>query len=50
MTRKYSVDPKRWADHKKLDLDMKPDGFIAWRDRALGFLAAERPDIRRLLL
>ena len=44
MSRRYSVDPKRWTDHKKLDLDMKPEGFVAWRDRALGYLAAERPD------
>ena len=32
MLRRYSVDPKRWTDHKKLDLDMKPEGFVAWRD------------------
>ena len=48
MSRRYSVDPKRWTDHKKLD--MKPEGFAAWRDRALGYLAAERPDIRKLLI
>ena len=48
--RKYSVDPKRWTDHRKLDLDMKPKGFVAWRDRAFGYLAAERTDIRKLLL
>ena len=42
--------PKRWTDQWKLDLDMKPEGFVAWRDRAFGDLAAERPDIRKLLL
>ena len=50
MSRRYSVDPKRWTDHKKLDLDVKPEGFVAWHDRALGYLAAERPDIRKLLI
>ena len=50
MSRRYSVDPKRWTDHKKLGLDMKPEGFVAWRDRALGYLAAERPDISKLFI
>ena len=27
-SRRYSVDPKRWADHRKLDLDMKLAGFL----------------------
>ena len=31
---KCRVDPKRWTDHKKLDLDVKPEGFVAWHDRA----------------
>ena len=50
MSRRYSVDPKRWTDHKKLDWDVEPEGFVAWHDRALGYLAAERPDIRKLLI
>ena len=50
MSRRFSVDPERGTDHKKLDLDMKPEGFAAWRDRALGFLAAECPDTRKLLI
>ena len=29
---------------------MKPEGFVAWRERALGYVAAERVDIRKLLL
>ena len=28
---------------------MKPEGFEVCRDRALGYLPAERPDIRKLL-
>ena len=48
--RRYSVDPKHWTDHRKLDLDMKPEGFVAWRDRALGYLAAESPEMCKLLL
>ena len=41
--RRYSVDSKRWTDHRELDLDMKREGFVAWRDRAVGDLLAERP-------
>ena len=44
------MDPKRWTDHKKLDLEMKPEEFVAWRDRALGYPAAECPGIRKLLI
>ena len=44
------MDPKRWTDHRKLDLDMKPEGFGAWRDRALGYLAPERSYIHKLFL
>ena len=29
---------------------MKHEGFIAWRDRVLGYLTQERPDVRKLLL
>ena len=42
--------PTRWTDHWNLDLEMKPEGSVAWRDRAFGDFAAERPDIRKLLL
>ena len=42
--RRYSVDPIRWTDHRKLDLDMKPEGFVA----RLSYLSAERPDVRKL--
>ena len=48
--RRWSVDPKCWSNHEKLELDMKPEGVVAWRDRALGYLAAERPDVRKLVL
>jgi hypothetical protein len=41
---------KNWGGHKLLDLDVNPDGFIAWRERALGFLTTDRPDVRKLLL
>jgi hypothetical protein len=49
-TRKYKVEPRNWGDHRRLDLDIQPESFVAWRDRALGFLSADRPDVRRLLL
>ena len=41
------MDAERWTDHRTLDLDMKPEGFVAWRDRAL---VTWQPDIRKLLL
>jgi hypothetical protein len=47
---RYRVVHKNWGGHKLLDLDVNPDGFIAWRERALGFLTTDRPDVRRLLL
>ena len=50
MSRRYSVDLKRWTDHKKVGLDMKREVFVVWRDRALGYLTAARPDIRKLLI
>jgi len=46
----FRVDRRDWGDHKRLDLDTRPDGYVAWRDRALGHLAKDRPDVRRLLL
>jgi hypothetical protein len=33
-----------------LDMDVNPEGFVAWRERTLGYLAADRPDVRKLLL
>jgi hypothetical protein len=47
---RYRVVHKNWGNHKLLDLDVNPDGFIAWRERALGFLTTDRPDVRRLLV
>ena len=44
------MDTKRWTEHKNLCLDRKPEEFVAWCDRALGYLAAERRDTRKLLL
>ena len=38
------MDPKRWADHRKLDLDMKLAGFVAWRDRELRLLGSRTPE------
>jgi hypothetical protein len=50
LEKKYKVDFKNWGNHKCLDLDVNPEGSIAWRERALGYLSADRPDIRRFLL
>jgi hypothetical protein len=50
LDRRYRVEYRNWGSHKHLDMDMSPEGFVAWRERALGFLAADRPDIRKLLL
>ena len=50
VSRRYSVDTKRWTEHENLGLDRKPEEFVAWCDRALGYLAAERRDTRKLLL
>jgi hypothetical protein len=50
LDKKYKIDNKNWGNHKCLDLDMNPEGFIAWRERALGHLCAARPDVRKLLL
>jgi hypothetical protein len=47
---RYRVVHKNWGNHKLLDLDVNPDGFVAWRERALGFLTTDRPDVRRLLV
>jgi hypothetical protein len=47
---RYRVVHNNWGGHKLLDLDVNPDGFIAWRERALGSLTTDRPDVRKLLL
>ena len=39
-----------WGDNKKLDLAGNQDAYDTWQDRALGHLAKDRPDVRRLLL
>ena len=33
-----------------MDLVVTPEAYSTWRDRALGHLAKDRPDVRRLLL
>jgi hypothetical protein len=48
--RKYRVERKDWGDNRRLDLDIAPEGFVAWRERALGHLSMDRPDVRKLLL
>jgi hypothetical protein len=47
---RYRVVHKNWSGHKLLDLEVNPDGVIAWRERAFGFLITDRPDIRKLLV
>ena len=44
------IDARGWGDHRKLDVGTSYDGFQIWKDRALGFLTRERPDIRKLLM
>ena len=48
-TKAYSVTGK-WGTHKHLDLLVTPEAYMAWRDRALGFLSKDRQDVRRLLI
>ena len=45
----YSVTGK-WGTHKHLDLLVAPEVYMAWRDRALGYLTKDRQDVRRLLV
>ena len=45
----FRVDLRNWKS-APLDLDAKPDSFLAWHDRALGLLSGNRLDVRRLLL
>ena len=47
---RFSVQDRNWGDNKKLDLIVTPEAYLTWRDRAIGHLAKDRPDIRRLLL
>lgn len=47
----YRVNNRDWGhDFKKLDLVSHPEGFVVWRDRALGHLAKDRPDVKAWLL
>ncbi len=48
--REMRIDARGWGDHRKLDVGTSCDGFQIWKDRALGFLTRERPDIRKLLM
>ena len=45
----FRVDVRNWKS-APLDLEAKPDGFLAWHDRALELLSGDRLDVRRLLL
>ena len=45
-----SIQNRDWGDNKRLDLVVIPEVYTTWRDRALGHLAKDRPDVRRLLL
>ena len=50
-TRALNIMNRDWGnDNKRLDLVVKPEEYLTWHDRALGHLAKNRPDIRRLLL
>ena len=44
----FKVDTRNWKG-AYLDLDAKPEGFQAWRDRARVHLSGSRLDVRRLL-
>ena len=47
----YRINNRDWLlDFKKLDLISQPDGYSVWRERALGHLCKDRPDVRRWLL
>ena len=48
--RPFSVQNRDWGDNRRLDLVVTPEAYTTWRDRALGHLAKDRPDVRRLLL
>ena len=46
----YSVQQRDWGDHKRLALLTEPEGYLVWRERALGYLGKDRSDIRDLLV
>ena len=48
--RDFRVDNRSWGDNRRLDLVAAPEAYLVWRDRALGHLCRDRPDIRRLLV
>ena len=46
----FSVQGRKWGDNKRIDLAVSPEAYLTWRDRALGHLAKDRADMRRLLV
>jgi len=46
----FSVMNRNWGDNRRLDLVAQPEGYLVWHDRALGHLAKDRMDVRKLLL
>ena len=46
----FKVDNRSWGDNRRLDLVAAPDAYLVWRDRALGHLCRDRPDVRKLLV
>jgi hypothetical protein len=48
--REFRVDYRAWGNHGVLDTKTAPAAYLTWRDRALGFLCRESPEVRRLLI
>ena len=48
--RDFRVDYRSWGNHGVLDTKTAPAAYLTWRDRALGFLCRESPEVRRLLI
>ena len=48
--REFRIDSRSWGNHRALDLAAAPEAFLVWRDRALGYLCRESPDVRKLLV
>jgi hypothetical protein len=46
----FQVDARNWGQNKSLNLVTPPEAYLTWRDRAIGHLAKERADIKKLLL
>ena len=46
----FSIQNRNWGDKKTLELVVQPEAYLPWRDRALGHLAKDHPDVKRLLL